>query len=515
MSEAAAMVRTRFAPSPSGHLHVGGARTALFCWAYARKHSGRFILRIEDTDRKRSSDEAARGFMEDLEWLGIGWDEGPEHGGFGGGTAGPYLQSQRLEIYRRYAEQLIAHGRASLDAGAVRFKVPTSGEVTFDDIVRGRAAIDVAELDDFVIMKSDGYPTYHFAVVVDDELMSVTHVLRGEEHFKNTFRHVLLQSALGFRRPAYAHLSLIFNPDGSKMSKRDRDKALRRAVSGAGLTAPPPGIGDSVPIEAWRRWLADEDLQLDAAAADRLAEALGVSLPEIEVEDFRRAGYLPGVLVNYLALLGWSPGGDVETFDRDWFLERFDLDRIIKSPARFDREKLKAFNLAALQALDPAEFARLLRAHCERSHRAFLRRLGEDRFDLFAACNQSRSKTLDDPVRSCRFLVIDDGELVYEQSKAVAKALAGGSPSGMELLEGVAEVLAGVTEWTLEPLERAVTAFAEDRAGGKLGRVAQPLRIAVSGSTISPAIFETLVLVGRDSTLRRIERCLKEHHVTK
>src|SRR5262245_57242625 len=228
-------IRTRFAPSPTGHLHVGGARTALFCWAYARRRQGKFILRIEDTDVKRSSDAATTAMMEDLKWLGIEWDEGPEFDHCGGGAAGPYHQSQRLETYRRYADDLVKRGLAQREGSgpggqAVRFRVPDSGTVTFLDEVRGEVEVSAAELEDFVIMKADGYPTYHFAVVVDDELMGVTHVIRAQEHLSNTPRHVLLQQALGFRRPVYAHISLIFNPDGSKMSKRDKDRILRQAV---------------------------------------------------------------------------------------------------------------------------------------------------------------------------------------------------------------------------------------------------------------------------------------------
>ncbi|MHC4965433.1 MAG: glutamate--tRNA ligase, partial [Planctomycetota bacterium] len=309
MSEAPApMVRTRFAPSPSGHMHVGGARTALFCWAYARGRGGHFILRIEDTDQKRSSEAATQAFMEDLQWLGIDWDEGPRYEGCGGGETGPYLQSQRLRHYQRYADQLIADGlayrafetpqelaeaRASAGGGAykydraaldldeatirrylaedrpfvVRFKVPDSGEIRITDAVRGAVSVPAGELDDFVIRKADGYPTYHFAVVVDDELMKVTHVIRGEEHLYNTARHVLMQDALKFRRPAYAHVSLIFNPDGSKMSKREKDKVLRRAVTEHALERPPDAIDGSgqpvMPQEHWDRWRSDTDHQLD------------------------------------------------------------------------------------------------------------------------------------------------------------------------------------------------------------------------------------------------------------
>jgi len=250
------IIRTRFAPSPSGHLHVGGARTALFCWAYAKKRGGRFILRIEDTDVKRSSDAASMAFLEDLAWLGIIWDEGPKLEHIGGGEYGPYFQSQRLETYNKSIHKLISEGHAyrafetppELDAArerarlekrpyrydraalklshdqvqqylgdgkphVVRFKIPDGLErVTFRDEVRGEVTVERTELDDFVIRKADGYPMYNFAVVIDDELMGVTHVIRAQEHLSNTTRHVMLQDALGFRRPVYAHISLINNP---------------------------------------------------------------------------------------------------------------------------------------------------------------------------------------------------------------------------------------------------------------------------------------------------------------
>jgi glutamyl-tRNA synthetase len=549
-----AMIKTRFAPSPSGHLHVGGARTALFNWVYTKARGGAFILRIEDTDQKRSSDAASVGFLNDLKWLGIEWDEGPEFEGCGGGAAGPYFQSQRLDTYARYAERLLAEGKAyrafetpeDLDAArrqamaekrawrydraalklssetvtrflaegrphVIRLRIPDSQSVTVHDQVLGDVITGSGELDDFVIIKADGYPTYHFAVVVDDELMGVTHVIRAQEHLNNTPRHVLLQQALGFRTPAYAHISIIQNPDGSKMSKRDKDKALRAAVQQRKLTEPPKDHASGAPVvarELWDWWLADKNHQLDLEVAERLAEAMDVHLPEINVDDFRRAGYLPEVLVNYLALLGWSPGGDLEKFDINFLLERFDLDRIIKSPAKFDREKLLAFNLDAIQLMGSDEFVRRFREHCAEYYPEFGERLSPQQLDLLARANQARCKTLDDPIRSCRFFILNDDQIVIENSKSVRKALAGSEPSGYTHLEGLLPILRGRPEWTATALEQAVHAYAREHAGGNLGQVAQPLRIAVSGSTVSPPIFETLVILGRDSVLHRIGRCL-------
>ena len=557
-----AIIRTRFAPSPSGHLHVGGARTALFCWVYAKKHGGRFVLRIEDTDQKRSSDAASMAFLEDLKWLGIEWDEGPEFEGLGGRPRGadlpqatPYFQSQRLELYNRHFEQLIAEGKAyrafetpqELDAArkkaqaekrqyrydraalqltsaqidqylrearphVVRFKIPDDcAQVAFHDEVRGEVITDRAELDDFVIRKADGYPMYNFAVVIDDELMGVTHVIRAQEHLSNTPRHVLLQDALGFRRPVYAHISIITNPDGSKMSKRDKDKMLRTVVKQRGF-ASAPGVHDGEIIDAstWEWWLSDSDHQLELRDAERLAQTLQIELPEINVDDFRRHGYLPEVLVNYLALLGWSPGGDIEKFDRAFLLERFSLDRIIKSPAKFDREKLLAFNLDALQAMAPEAFSKRLREHGENYHPEFMGAMSDEKFEIFARTNHARSKTLDAPFKDGRFFIVPDAQIEYEQSKAVQDALFKGEPSGMTHLESLLPVLREVGHWSVTAIEAAVKQYAEGHAGGKLGKVAQPLRIAVSGGTVSPAIFETLTILGKESTLRRIERCLEQ-----
>jgi glutamyl/glutaminyl-tRNA synthetase len=553
-----AIIRTRFAPSPSGHLHVGGARTALFCWAYAKGRAsggaGKFMLRIEDTDQKRSSDSASMAFLEDLKWLGITWDEGPEYEGLGGGAAGPYFQSQRLEIYNRYIEQLLKEGKAyrafetaeELQAArerakaekrssrydraslrlppetierylkegrphVVRFKLPdVLKSVTVHDEVRGDVTVNESELDDLVIRKADGYPTYHFAVVVDDELMGVTHVIRAMEHLNNTHKHVLLQDALEFRRPVYAHISLITNPDGSKMSKRDKDKAIRAAVVRKALTSSPKDEHGEPLIDGptWEWWLSDKEHQLDLGNAERLANALSVHLPEINVDDFRRAGYLPDVLVNYLALLGWSPGEDIEKFDVKFLMERFGFDRVIRTPAKFDREKLQAFNNDAIQAMPPEEFGRRLREHCQRYHPEFLQKMSAEQFALFARANQARSKTLESQLPSSRFFIIGDDEIVYEQSKSVNDALAKGSPCGYEHLESLRSILAEVEPWTIERTEAAVKKYADACAEGKLGKVAQPLRIAVSGSTVSPAIFDTLAILGKQSTLNRIDRCL-------
>jgi glutamyl/glutaminyl-tRNA synthetase len=549
---------TRFAPSPSGHLHVGGARTALFSWAFAKGRGGKFIIRIEDTDQKRSSDAASVGFLKDLDWLGIRWDEGPEYKApdgtvVGGGPNGSYFQSERLAIYARYTEQLLADGKAyeawdsteELEAmrkdATVRkeaFRYRFRGEVTpaqraayvaegrvpvvrfraqqvpvtIPDQVLGDATLPAGEVDDFVIRKKDGFPTYHFAVVVDDELMGVTHVLRAQEHFTNTAKHMLLQDALGFRRPVYGHLSIIKNPDDSKMSKRDKDKVLRKAVKEKGLTSPPPA---TVSAEAWTTWLGDDNVQLDLDGAIRLAEALKVTLPEINVDDFRRSGYLPEVICNFLALNGWSPGHDIEKFDNAFLKERFGLDRVMKTAAKFDRVKLLAFNTDAITGMPPDEFARRCHAHAVQYRPEYLAKLGDGNFALLMKACQERSKTLDDPFRSNGFLLVADDALAFSDDKNVRKALgigaapADGARSGLDHIRAMRGVLAGLSEWTQPALEAAANAYAAEHAQAKIGAVAQPLRIGVSGGTVSPPIWDTLVLVGRDSALRRIDRCIE------
>ncbi|RPG13457.1 MAG: glutamate--tRNA ligase [Phycisphaera sp. TMED9] len=546
-------VVTRFAPSPSGNLHVGGARTALYCWAFARGRDGRLVLRIEDTDRKRSSDAASLGFMTDLDWLGIDWDEGPVQGERGGGSHGPYFQSERLPIYTEHLERLVAEGKAyhafdtpeELDAkrkaarqakeayrydraalelsaeevearlaagepSVIRFRTPDAA-ITIVDEVLGEATLPAGEVDDFVIRKADGYPTYHFAVVIDDAMMEVSHVLRAQEHFNNTAKHMVLQDALGLPRPVYGHLSLIFNPDGSKMSKRDKDKVLRAAVKERSIEdAPNDSNGEPlVAADVWSTWRGDKSVQLDLDTLEQVAAALDVSLPEINVADFRRSGYLPEVLCNFLALNGWSAGDDLEKFDNAFLAERFDLDRVQKTPAKFDRDKLLAFNLDAIQGMSPETFHGLARAHAAEFRPEFIERLDESQFRTLCDASLERSKTLDEPFSVNRFLVAADDEIDWVVTKPVRKAMFKGEPTGLELLAKVRPVLEGLSGFDAASIETAITGFVEEHAEGNLGRIAQPLRVAVSGGPISPPIFDTLAILGQRAVLARIDRCLE------
>jgi len=548
-------VVTRFAPSPTGRLHVGGARTALFNWAYARGKGGVFILRIEDTDQARSSDEDAQGVMDAMLWLGLTWDEGPvftSRGMRAGGDArevGPFFQAQRkaqgvydatlqvlLDAGRAYyafetPEELAAqrdearkarkpfrYDRAALkipeaqrrqraDAGepcVVRFLAPDKEPVVVRDEALGEVTLAPGEVDDFVIRKADGFPTYHFACVVDDESMGVTHVIRGQEHLINTPKHVLLQQALGFATPTYAHLPLISNPDGSKMSKRDRDKALRQACKKGDVSTSPIS---SVDAEEFAAWLKDNRQQLDADRLTQIADALHVALPEVDVNDFRDAGYLPGVLCNYLALLGWSPGNDIEKFDLAFLAERFDLDRIGKTNARFDRDKLLAFDTDAMATMDDNAFLDVF-VEWARDHRPdLLEALSEEQLQIAAAGVRPRTKTLRNAADSLAFLLVDDAAVEYD-TKAVEKTLLRDDGAGVVTLRELRSRLADLGDFTPDAVNALVRWFAEQHSIG-LGKVAQPLRVALTGTTVSPPIDVTVSALGKDRALTRIDRALE------
>ena len=550
---------TRFAPSPTGHLHIGGARTALFCWALAQGQ-GHYLLRIEDTDRARSSEESTRGILEDLAWLGIAWDEGPAFAGYGGDPrdVGPFYQSERRALYDARVAELVERDRAypafetpeqletlrrqaqaekrgfryrrpaDWDRGealarmerephVVRFRMPTDPVMVRDEVL-GAVEFGEEHLDDFVIRKRDGFPTYHLAMVVDDELMGVTHVLRGQEHLNNTPRHVALQQALGFRTPTYLHLPLIFNADGSKMSKRDKDKLARAAVKSlakqgedARMQACREAAGDGL-----ESWLSDKRSQLPTDALTELAEVLELELPCIDVEDFRRTGHLPDAICNYLALLGWNPGQkdaegrDLERFDRAFLAEHFSPERIGRSNARFDPEKLLAFNQEALAGLDPEHFFSLWSEWCQRYAPDALSRDETWRREL-ARMIQSRCRTLADVTsRSGPAAFVWRGDADYDfDPKAVAKFLHKGDPSGHTLLALLQEPLAALPAFEPEPIETAVRLLAEKQGLG-MGKLAQPLRVAVTGGSASPPLGDTLAILGRESVLARIERCRAE-----
>ena len=514
---------TRFAPSPTGMLHVGGARTALFAWAYARGRGGTFLLRLEDTDRKRSSDASARAIVDDLRWLGLDWDNDGD----------VPTQSARHEqgVYNAAVDRLLEAGRAYEDDGAVRFRMDQP--IAVDDAVFGRVEYAADDLEDFIIRKGEaggGFPTFHLAVVVDDHDMGVTHVIRGAEHLSNTPKHAALCDALGYDRPTWAHIPSIQNPDGSKMSKRDKAKAARKAAKQAidagrpweqirdeALTAwnSVKSVGGGPPRdlspEFFDQFLAGENDDLDAA--ESLARVLNIDLPEIDVRDFWSSGYLPGVLCNYLALLGWNPGGDVERFDLDFLKQRFDFDRVQKGPARFDREKLLAFNADTLQQMPPEDFAELLIEHLRNRHPALLEQL-EGHFTTFAEQYQPRSQTLEDPAKLGRFFVEAPGKPDDYDAKAAKKWLHKNEGDGFAALEAAKNKLDAIADadWRADTIHAALEAVVAERGMKNLGGVAQPLRMAVTGTPVSPEIGPTLEILGKAETLTRIRACLSQLH---
>lgn len=479
-------VITRFAPSPTGLLHVGGARTALFSWAYARGRGGRFILRLEDTDQKRSSEAAAEAIVADLRWLGLDWDN----------QVIP-RQSQRLDRYNEVIDGLKAKGLAYDDDGAVRFRMDHLPGVTFDDAVYGHIEVGRDQLENFVIKKADGFPTFHLAVVVDDIDMHVTHVIRGQEHLSNTVKHAALYDALGEPRPVWCHTPSIMNPDGSKMSKRDKAKTARAAANAQGLQTLGPGSDDA----RYQQFLAKDNDDLDIA--ERIAAALNLHLPEINLADFRASGYLPDVLCNYLALLGWNPGNNLERFDLETFRGTFDFDRINKANSKFDREKLAAFNGDTLQKMPPDDFAAKLAAHDP----PLAARLG-DHFRGFCAMYQPRSRTLNDPAQLGAFFF--NPPQSYDD-KAVKKNLTKNDNEGLNVLRDFRDVLAQLPAWQPEAINAAIESFTTAKQLKNMGSVAQPLRVAVSGTAVTPPIDQTLALLGQQETLARIGRCLAHH----
>jgi glutamyl-tRNA synthetase len=433
-------VRVRFAPSPTGKLHIGGVRTALFNFLFARNQSGVFILRIEDTDRLRSRDEFTEGIQESLRWLGLAWDEGP------------FFQSRRTERYDGAIQRLVDQGTAYIreDAGkgeAVVFKIPRE-PVEFEDLVHGRIGIDLAKDPDLVIRKSDGSPTYNFACVVDDADMGITHVIRGDDHIYNTPKQIAVYRALGLTPPRYAHIPLILNPDGTKMSKRD----------------------------------------------DVPAFAL----------DYRELGYLPEALVNFLALLGWSPGNDLELMSMADMTRLFSLDRINRSPARFFLDKLNSFNKHYLKQRSLEELLSLGRPFLERAYD--LSGVPAETVQEAVRLNRDRIERLSDLVELARFALVRDPPV---DPRAEQKHL--GREGADEVLRRCAELfrrLQSDGDFTGDRIESGLKAIAE-ATGRKMGEVAQPVRVAVTGIDRSPPIHETLLLIGPDETVRRIERALQ------
>jgi glutamyl-tRNA synthetase len=433
--------RLRFAPSPTGYLHVGGARTALFNWLYARRHGGTFVLRIEDTDTERSSWDMVSGILDGLRWLGLDWDEGPEVGG----PHEPYFQSQRSEKYRAAAEDLLARDLAVRDEGAIRFKIPP-GKTAFTDLVHGPIEFDNQHIEPFVILRSDGHPTYHLSVVVDDIDMEITHVVRGDDHISNTPKQVLLYQAFGKPVPAFAHVPLIMGPDKKRLSKRH------------GATS---------------------------------------------VMEYERRGYIREGMVNFLALLGWSPGGDEELFTVNELVERFTLEGISGGNAVFNTEKLDWFNHQHLLRLPDDELVARLRPRLEDAGLWRDALTGERREWLSRVLGllRPRAKTLNEYVDALRPFI--EAPAQYDPDAVRKHLTAPGLRSHMEVLR-TTFASASFDESTLEQELRRVAA----ERGVKAGTLIHATRIAMTGRMVSPGLFEMLVLLGRETVLQRLEALL-------
>ncbi len=535
------MVKSRFAPSPTGFLHVGGARTALYSWLFARQRemkgeAARFVLRIEDTDQVRSTAESAAGILNDLLWLGLNWDEGP----VAGAQKNDYFQSMRLEIYDKHLKELLEKGlayeayespaqlaamrqaaekakkpfryrkdmpgrQATPQEGVkpvVRFAMPYK-DITVHDLILGDVTVKGDEHDDIVIRKSDGFPTYHFAVVVDDHYMGITHVLRAQEHLMNTFKHLGLYEAIAWEAPQHGHLPLVFNMDNTKMSKREKAKVVRADIQKAGTKDFAELSEQSgVALKDVQDFMAKKSDAVEIAV--KLAAVTHTKLPEIDVQDFRRSGYLPEALLNFIALVGWAPGGDREVMSKQEMLELFSLDGIQKTPGRFDRKKLAWMNGEYIRK---SSIDRLVEA--VKSFNAVtdypLKGADEATLRELLAMYQERMVTISEMAENSRFFF----EEPVIDSKAVEKHVKSGG--GAELLRASQEILKGVTDWTKAGLQAAHDRILElgvDK-GGKRGAAAQPIRVALSGGAVTPPLLEMLVLLGREKTLARIEKMLE------
>ncbi|HEX8950001.1 MAG TPA: glutamate--tRNA ligase [Dissulfurispiraceae bacterium] len=463
-------VRVRFAPSPTGYLHIGGARTALFNLLFARRHKGTFILRIEDTDTTRSTDEYIEAIIEGMKWLNLDWDEGP------------YRQTARFDVYKEYVDKLLAEGKAyycyctpeeleqrrqeALAQGktpkydgrcrllkepipgrpaAVRFKMPQEGTTVLNDLIKGAIEFENSVLEDMVIMRSDGTPTYNFVVVVDDIDMKITHVIRGDDHVNNTPKQIHIYNAFGWQTPAFAHLPMILGSDKARLSKRH------------GATS---------------------------------------------VMAYKEMGYLPDALVNYLVRLGWSYG-DQEVFTREELIEHFTLEAVGKSAAVFNPEKLLWLNSQYMNKTGPADLAKLALPFLEKEgiikegERPDMQWLAKAVLSL-----KERARTLVELAHSLRYYIL---EYVDIDPKAGEKFL---KPEHRNTLSELHARLSGLEAFTAEGIEKVFHAMAEERSV-KLGNIAQPARVAITGGTASPGIFEVMEIVGKGKVLKRLERVIQ------
>lgn len=462
-------VRVRFAPSPTGFLHIGGVRTALFNWLFARHNKGKFILRIEDTDRSRSTEESINAIIEGMKWLGLDWDEGP------------FRQTDRLDIYKQHAEKLLKDGKAyycyctpeeleqrrkeALSKSAVpkydgrcrnlkepiadrkpaiRFKTPKEGQIIVNDLIKDRVVFDNIQLDDLIIMRSDGIPTYNFTVVVDDAEMKITHVIRGDDHLNNTPRQVNIYNALGYPIPKFGHLPMILGSDKTRLSKRH------------GATS---------------------------------------------IMAYKDMGYLPEAMINYLVRLGWS-FKDQEIFSLEELIEKFSLESVGKAAAVFNPEKLLWLNSHYINVGDPIMLAKLLMPFL--INEGIVKSEADVDIAYLAKAVTSlkeRNRTLVELANSARYFLTDD---IKCDEKAVQKFL---TPENKLLLKELTERLKKVEPFNHVEIEKAFNEL-KDEKGLKLGQIAQPVRVAITGSTVSPGIFEVIEIIGKERTIKRVEKAI-------
>jgi len=458
-------VKVRFAPSPTGYLHIGGVRTALFNWLFARNHGGKFILRIEDTDLSRSTEESIQEILESMRWLGLDWDEGP------------FRQTERQEIYSQKVGQLVSAGKAyscyctpeELDrkrseaqkAGlkpkydgtcrnlsdapegvpsVIRFKAPLEGSVVVEDLLRGKVVFDITELDDLIIQRTDGTPTYNFVVVVDDSEMGITHVIRGDDHLSNTPRQCLLYDALGYARPQFSHISMILGQDKARLSKRH-------------------------------------------GATSALA--------------YRDMGYLPDAMINYLARLGWSHG-DQEIFSIKELIEHFSFDSVNTSAAIFDADKLSWVNEQYIQSTPPELLAQRLESHLvtagvlAKDHGLNMQEIAK-----VIPCLKGRAKTLKEMAEKSAFFFKEQVEF---DEKAQSKFL---TDEVKPLLEKVITGFSALDDFSSDKIESVFKKIVEEE-NLKLGKLAQPVRVALTGTTVSPGIYDVILLLGKEKTIKRL-----------
>ncbi|MCL0057845.1 glutamate--tRNA ligase [Dehalococcoidales bacterium] len=480
-------VRVRFAPSPTGYPHVGNIRTALFNWLFARHYGGSFIVRIEDTDITRKVEGAVEATLDSLRWLGLDWDEGPEVGG----KYEPYVQSQRLDIYREFAQRLISQGNAyycycspqrleemrseqvrrKLPPGydrhcrylrqeekeakgiipVVRFKTPLNGQTEFTDLIRGEVVFENNTIDDFVLLKSDGYPTYHLANVVDDHLMEISHVLRAEEWLSSTPRHLLLYQALGFEPPQFAHLPMLLGADRAKLSKR------HGAVS---------------------------------------------------ITEYRDQGYLPEAMMNFLALLGWSLDNKTEILSRQELIDNFSLERISRTAAIFNQDKLSWMNGVYIRSLSQEDFTQRVIPFLERDLPSEVKRpLSTSYINQIMPLIQERARTLAEVAELTQFFFVD--ELDYDSALLLGKNMS--YKSTIQALEVAQQRLEQLDVFDAESVEAVVRPLAGE-LGLKTGQLFSTLRVAVTGRTAAPPLFQTMAVLGKERCLKRIEMALNRLH---